>query len=112
MPALTPRQITALVQRATFTSPAPDRFHKGIRDASAALAKILTEHRGDRFALRRALDQFVIDGPVWDSESYTDGQACVVDDVAAVLDNYAEVIDELLRQAAEAATTTTQGADQ
>lgn len=103
MPALTVEQLAALVERSTFNGPAVGRFAKGIRDASAALAKILTDHQQRQDALPVALKAFLADGPAWDSSDYEDGGACVHDDVASILDKDREVIDELLAQAAESA---------
>ena len=90
------RQIRALRIRSTFTGTPFDRFHKGVQYASTELSKILNAHPNENGELRSALRAFVANGPVFDSSDYEDGQACVHDDVVAVLGGDRGVIAALL----------------
>jgi hypothetical protein len=96
MPNLLGRQIRALQYRAAFSGNDCGRFRKGVRDASAALSKTLDAHPNENGELYNALREFVRMGPVFDSADYEDGQACVIDDVAGVLDGDRETINDLL----------------
>lgn len=97
MPAhLLDDQIRALRARAAFTGTAPDRFTKGVRDASAALAKILDAHPNEHGELYNALRAYLAEGPAWDSDDYQDGGECVHSDVEFVLDGDRYTIAELL----------------
>lgn len=89
-------QHLALVAAATFTGPANARFTEGVRDASAALRKILEAHAEDRDGLEAALRAYLADGPASDSDDYERGGEVVHSDVEFVLDGDRHTIAELL----------------
>lgn len=97
MQDLTEDQIQALRVRAALAgAPFRGREAKGVRDAQAALAALLTRSGADPAALARDLRAYLAQGPAWDSQDYYDGGESVHRDVAAVLGGNQIVILDLL----------------
>lgn len=95
--ALSDRQMHALHVRADFKGPASGQLRQGVSDASGWLAERLADNVDNRAQLRATLAYRVRQGIVWDTGDFADGWACVLDDIAAILDNDRDTINDLLR---------------
>jgi hypothetical protein len=95
--ALSDRQMSALRVRADFKGPASGPLRQGVSDASGWLAERLADNVDNRTQLRAALSYRVRQGIVWDAGDFASGWACVLDDVAAILDDDRDTINDLLR---------------
>lgn len=93
---ITEAQHLALAACAVFNEPAHDRFTEGVRDACAALRKILEERGEDRAGLETALRAYLPTSLAPDGGDYQWGMECVHSDVQYVLDDDPHTIAELL----------------
>ena len=97
MEPLSTRQLMALSHRAKQRGDEHTKFGQGVIFATGWLRLCLEKHQGDPLTLRAALqDNLEKNTPRWDEDGYDDGVAAVFDDIAGILDDDSDTINDII----------------